>query len=76
MAYGSSTNKNKQVESEKPSFKIPSLLNNADQKEMDDESNLFSDSDEGESLEEFWKRAEIKNSQRLRTINSGKSAVY
>lgn len=76
MAYGSSTNKNKQIESEKPSFKIPSLLNNADQKEMDDESNRFSDSDEGESLEEFWKRAEIKNSQRLRTINSGKASVY
>ena len=73
MAYGSSKSR-QPMESEKPSFKVPSLLNNADQqRESGEESKLLSDSDEGESLEEFWKRAEIKNAQRLRTLASAKT---
>ncbi|KAG8179976.1 hypothetical protein JTE90_016308 [Oedothorax gibbosus] len=71
MSYGSSSNKNQQIERERPSFKVPSLLNNADQRDLDEESRLLSDSDESESLEVFWKRAEIKNSQRLRALPSG-----
>ncbi|GFR31778.1 uncharacterized protein TNCT_78891 [Trichonephila clavata] len=68
MSYGSSVAK--RIEEEKPSFKAPSLpyLNNADQKESDDVNNSLSDNDDGECLEDFWRRAEIKNAQRLRNL--------
>ncbi|GFY68056.1 uncharacterized protein TNIN_25531 [Trichonephila inaurata madagascariensis] len=68
MSYGSSVAK--RIEEEKPSFKAPSLpyLNNADQKESEDANNCLSDNEDGECLEDFWRRAEIKNAQRLRNL--------
>ncbi|GFT58920.1 uncharacterized protein NPIL_153091 [Nephila pilipes] len=68
MSYGSSVAK--RTEEEKPSFRAPPLplLNNADQKESENATNSLSDSDEDECLEDFWRRAEIKNAQRLRKL--------
>lgn len=70
ISYGSSMAK--RTEEEKPSFRAPPLplLNNADQREPEDASNSLSDSDDGECLEDFWRRAEIRNTQRLRNLKA------
>ncbi|KAF8787188.1 uncharacterized protein LOC129972749 [Argiope bruennichi] len=66
MSYGSSVGK--RTEEEKPSFRPPPLPLFDDQNESKDMSNVISDDDDGESLEDFWRRADIKNTQRLRKL--------
>ncbi|XP_042907042.1 uncharacterized protein [Parasteatoda tepidariorum] len=69
FSFGSS-NKEKNVDEEKLSFKYPpnSFLNNKDSKYHIQNDLTESDNEENESLEEFWKRADIKLVQRLRML--------
>ncbi|KAF8787189.1 hypothetical protein HNY73_008813 [Argiope bruennichi] len=66
MSYGSSVVK--RTEEEKPSFRPPPMPFFDDQTEAKDTSVISDDDDAGESLEDFWRRAEIKNTQRLRKL--------
>ncbi|CAL1276994.1 unnamed protein product [Larinioides sclopetarius] len=66
MSYGSSVVK--RTEEEKPSFRPPPLPLFNDKSEIKDTSNVISDDDDGECLEDFWRRADIKNTQRLRKL--------
>lgn len=67
MTYGTSKKKSER-EVEKPTYRVPTLLhmNNVDRKEKEAYVMVSDDDDEDkETLEDFWKRAEIRLSQQL-----------
>nr|XP_042907031.1 uncharacterized protein LOC107451978 [Parasteatoda tepidariorum] len=74
FTFGSS-NKEKNVEEEKLSFKYSPnpFLNNKDSKYHIQNDLTESDNEENESLEEFWERADIKLAQRLRQFTKIKT---
>ncbi|XP_035208889.1 uncharacterized protein LOC118183454 [Stegodyphus dumicola] len=80
MEYGS-RKQHDNTETERKTFKIPSILtlNNENSKadKTDDScSSLSEDDDDNECLEEFWKRAEVKNQRRLKMLQNKKNTKF
>ncbi|XP_015923723.1 uncharacterized protein [Parasteatoda tepidariorum] len=79
-ALNSFSGKAKRVEEEKPSFKAPPnvLLKGHYSKPHIRNDLTASDNEDGESLEDFWRRAEVKLAQRMRKMKEPKvgSQIY
>jgi len=71
FAFGS-TKDEKRAEEEKPSFKAPPNYTLSDSKQFIHNDLTESDNEDGESIEDFWKRADIKLSQKLRMLEKKK----